>query len=206
MNNIGDVDKMRDAIWATLYHCSSTDENPEHHKCPAGSKSWCFYQQAITNEKEPPSYATSQGHQLAENVANAMVHVYERMSDTNLLGRIVKGKTQNANESLHSVIWSRCPKTVFVGVCRVCGAVASAIARFNDGTCHISQVMEKLAIERNDIMNIYIEARDNERIYKATIASNSTIKRKRSKKWLESRRQRLALEDEEGVSYSAGGF
>ena len=116
MNNIGDVDKMRDAIWATLYHCSSTDENPQHHKCPAGSKSWCFYQQAIADEKELPSHATSQGHQLAENVANAMVPVYERMSDTNLLGRMVKGKTQNANESLHSVIWSRCPKTIFVGV------------------------------------------------------------------------------------------
>ena len=55
-------------------------------------------------------------------------------------------------------------------------------------------------------MNIYIEARDNERIYKATIASNPTIKRKRSKKWLESRCQWLALEDEEAVSYSAGAF
>ena len=113
----------------------------------AGRKSWCFYQQAIADEKKPPLHATSQGHQLAENVANAMVPVYERMSDTNLLGRMVKGKTQNANESLHSVIWSRCPKTVFVGVRRVCGAVASAIARFNEGTSHISQVMEKLAIE-----------------------------------------------------------
>ena len=51
INNIGDVDKMRDTIWATLYHCMSTDENP-HHKCPAGSKSWCFYQQAIANEKK----------------------------------------------------------------------------------------------------------------------------------------------------------
>ena len=135
-----------------------------------------------------------------------MVPVYERMSDTNLLGRMVKGKTQNANESLHSVIWSRCPTTVFVGVRRVCGAVASAIARFNEGTSHISQVMEKFAIERNDIMNIYIEARDNERIYKATIASNPSIKWNRSKKWLESCRQRLALEEEEGVSYSAGAF
>ena len=47
-------------------------------------------------------------------------------------------------------------------------------------------------------MNMYIEARDNEQIYKATIASNPTIKRKHNKKWLESRRQWLALEDEEG--------
>ena len=94
-------------------------------------------------------------------------------------------------------------KTFFVGVRRVSGAVASAIARFNEGTSHISQVMEKLAIERNDIMSIYIEARDNEWIYKATIAIIPTVKRKRSKKLLESRRQWLALED---VSYSAGAF
>ena len=77
------------------------------------------------------------------------------------------------------------------------------ISIYFPSTSHISQVMEKLAIERNDIMNIYIEARDNERIHKATIASNPTINRKRSKKWLESRHQRLAIEDEEGVSYSA---
>ena len=60
MNNIGDVHKIRDAIWATLYHCSSTDENPQHRKCPAGSKSWCFYQQAPADRKEPPLHATSQ--------------------------------------------------------------------------------------------------------------------------------------------------
>ena len=55
----------------------------------------------------------------------------------------MKGKTQNANESLHSVIWSHCPKTVFVGVRRVCGAVASAIARFNESTSHISKIKRK---------------------------------------------------------------
>ena len=82
------------------------------------------------------------------------------MGDTNLLGKMVKGKTHNANESLHCVIWSRCPNIVFVGLHRLCGAVASAIARFNEGTYYIYQVMEKLAIEINDIMNIYIEAAD----------------------------------------------
>ena len=56
----------------------------------------------------------------------------------------------------------------------------------------------------NYIINIYIETMDNEQIHNATIASNPTIKRKRSKKWLESRRQGLSLE--EGASYSAGAF
>ena len=38
------------------------------------------------------------------------------------------------NESFHSVVWSRCPKTVFVGVR---GVVASSIARFNEGTVYV---------------------------------------------------------------------
>ena len=47
------MNKMRDVIWDTLHHCSSTDENPQHHKCPAGNKCWCFYQQVLADEKEP---------------------------------------------------------------------------------------------------------------------------------------------------------
>lgn len=66
--------------------------------------------------------------------------------------------------------------------------------------------MEKLAIERNYIMNIYIEARDGERIHQATIATNITIKKKRSKNWLESPRQRLTQDAQEGASYSTGAF
>ena len=66
--------------------------------------------------------------------------------------------------------------------------------------------MEKLAIERNYIMNFYIETIDKEQIHKATIAINPTKKRRHSKKWLESRHQWISLEDEEGVSYSAGTF
>ena len=116
-----------------------------------------------------------------------MVPVYERMSDTNLLGKMVKGKTQHANKSLHNVIWSLCPKTVFVGV------VVEYVVLWHlllPGSMRVQLIFLKLwrslAIERNDIINIYIEARDNERIYKAAIASNPTIKRKCSKNWLES--------------------
>ena len=67
---------------------------------------------------------------------------------------MVNGKKQNANVSLHSVLWLCCPSIVFVGVHRVHGDVVSAITRFNEGTAYI---YEKLAIERNVIMNIYIE-------------------------------------------------
>ena len=56
------------------------------------------------------------------------------------------GRTQNANESLHSVVWSKCPKTTFVGVDRVVSATCSAVSEFNAGIeatiRHLCDVME----------------------------------------------------------------
>jgi len=39
--NTESVEKMRNEIWATLFHKISTDEKPQHEKCPAGADSWC---------------------------------------------------------------------------------------------------------------------------------------------------------------------
>ena len=116
----GDVDDTCDRVWATLFHCMSTNDDPNHQRrCPSGEESWCFYKRAErgvsftcrTCEKEPPSDAVYVKQPLAFDVAAATVPIYERMSDPNLLKRMLKGKTQNSNECLHSVIWNRCPKT-----------------------------------------------------------------------------------------------
>ena len=37
------------------------------------------------------------------------------------------------------------------------GAVTSEIAAFNEGAAHMSQVLQRLAIESNQVMNLYIE-------------------------------------------------
>ena len=37
---------MRRAVWASLFHCMSTDESPQHDRCSA---KWCFYLKAIEN-------------------------------------------------------------------------------------------------------------------------------------------------------------
>jgi hypothetical protein len=38
------VDAMRSGIWATFFHCISTDDEPHHDRCPDGPNSWCFFQ------------------------------------------------------------------------------------------------------------------------------------------------------------------
>ena len=71
----GDVDGMRNRVWATLFHCMSTDDDPNHTRCPSGEESWCFYKRAEARDEEPPSHAVHVKHPLAFDVAAAMVPI-----------------------------------------------------------------------------------------------------------------------------------
>jgi hypothetical protein len=42
--NTSSVEIMLKAIMATLFHLSSTDNNPQHTLCPVGEDSWCNFQ------------------------------------------------------------------------------------------------------------------------------------------------------------------
>ncbi|KAH7935669.1 hypothetical protein HPB52_011750 [Rhipicephalus sanguineus] len=125
----GDVDEMHKAVWATYYHVTSTDEKSNHSFCPHGPESWCKHNAAMArNEPIPKSK-----YNLPEAVSNALRPVYERLSDKELLQRCTRGKTQNANEALHSVIWSLSPKDKNASLFAVETAVADAVMRFNLG-------------------------------------------------------------------------
>ena len=64
------------------------------------------------------------------------------------------------------------------------GAVATAISSFNEGAIHMSQMLKKLAIEPNQLMNICIDDIDSNRIQKATKASISSSKSKTRTRWV----------------------
>ena len=196
----GDTDNMRDRVWATLFHCMSTDEEPHHTRCPRGTNSCCFYQRALATDEEPPSHELHIKHPLAHDVAEAMVPVYRHMSVPNLLKRLAKGKTQNSNESLHSVIWSRCSKTVFVSHRKLQGAVARAVACFNAGASHLTEVMELLAIEVNELNLAFVDECDRQ------LASMTSAKKDRKRRGEERKRKRAYNEEQEGPSYVAGAF
>ena len=72
-----DIDSMWNRIWATLFHCMSTDEEPHHTRCPQGVDSWCFHQQVLATDDDLPSHLE---HVLDHDVAEAMVPVYKHMS------------------------------------------------------------------------------------------------------------------------------
>ena len=51
--NKGNLEGMHKDVWATYFHCVSTDDYPRHHLCPQGIDSWCFYNKALAYEDEP---------------------------------------------------------------------------------------------------------------------------------------------------------
>lgn len=104
---------MKKAIFATLSHCKSTDEHPQHNICPKEKDSWCFYNRAIANGEKPEPHPDRIKTPITEHVAAKITPLYQRLASDALFERCVSGKTQNANESLHGVIWSKCPKVTY---------------------------------------------------------------------------------------------
>lgn len=127
-------EEMRNDIMSSFYHCSSTDENPNHDLCPKSEKSWCFYQEALSKGNTPPSHSTMKiKFQLDREGLRLVEDVYKRLTTDDMMMRCLRGKTQNPNESLHHRIWRYCPKHKNATKKMVDFATAQAVSNFNPG-------------------------------------------------------------------------
>ena len=64
------VENMRKKINATLYHKKSTDEKPQHDRCPVGEDSWCSWQKAKAwHTLDIYSHKPAMPMQVARNLA-----------------------------------------------------------------------------------------------------------------------------------------
>ena len=128
------AEEMQKAILATPHHCFSTDLKPQHQYCPAGKDSWCFYNSAKAKGETPVSHDVALNHPMDEALLREYIMpVYDRLSTLKLLRRCERQGTQNANESLHSVIWRRAPKDSFYSKKRIEFAMLNGITEFNFG-------------------------------------------------------------------------
>lgn len=128
-SHCGDVDAMQRAVMATYHHVTSTDSCSNHSLCPSGKDSWCRHNAATAKGEPQPRHK----YNLPADVAKALLPVYERLADVKLLDRCKRGRTQNSNESFHSVIWSMISKEQHFSLFAVEAAVAEAVLRFNAG-------------------------------------------------------------------------
>lgn len=197
-NNSASVKDMTEAIWAIWYHKASTDEKPQHHFCPPGETSWCQYRRAEATGREE-DYRHPKKKVMPAAVMMAIKQIFEDLTSPNLLQRCIGAKTQNANESLHSVIWKFCPKTVFTGINTVQIASNLGTIQFNSGPAGIIKVMKSLGTVPGKHAVTAARKKADVRVTQAEQKAEANSKDARIK------RRRLHMQEEDD-SYVPGGF
>ncbi|GFV91034.1 uncharacterized protein TNCV_1249161 [Trichonephila clavipes] len=76
-----------------------------------------------------------------------------------------RGKTHNPNESLNSLIWKFCPKTIgsSLQIAEIAANLATSV--FNDGNQILITILEKFGLKINRNACVYLAERDNRRIF-----------------------------------------
>ena len=120
---------------------------------------------------------------LNKNVMREIQPIYDRLSAPELLTRCTQGLTQNQNESLHALIWRKCPKEVFVSRRRIHMAVVNAVSEHNLG---ITETLRIKANLRRESISENVENMTNRRDDLRKRRSDPTVaearKSKRQKK------------------------
>ena len=198
---------MKSAIYATLTHCFSTDENPTHTKCPQGDKSWCFYNRAVANKKPPQPHKKFLHTPLDKNLVwKHMKPIYQRLTTPQLLSRCELKGTQNANESLHSVIWgSRLSKTDFYSRPRVEFCTLLGIGEFNFGPAYSLEARKLYKITQSYAAVKLSQQREKKRLKKSKQREIAKMTNERQKKREGIAKMNAELEAAEGgPAYGAG--
>ncbi|XP_077256710.1 uncharacterized protein LOC143894395, partial [Temnothorax americanus] len=200
--NCDSVENMYNAIWSTYYHYCSTDENPQHEKCPNGPESWCSWQRAVAANELA---AFKHDYQpFPQDVIEALYPIYTDLSNKKLLERCVGGFTQNSNESYNQLIWKITPKIIPAGSRIVEMAAYIAAGIFNEGTAALLYYMHAIGLLLGPNAHSYAEKEDAERV---TIADRRAQENTREGRMVRRQQQNELLEAaerSEGLLYGPG--
>ena len=131
--NTGDLHGMQNALWAIFHHlvkpASDASLQEQHKFCPKGKSSWCKFNSDI----ETGCNAYDDSQRLPAAFYFELKPIFERLTSPGLLERCQQGLTQNANESLHHLIWLHCPKNMFCSKAQIESGVSEAVSCFNTG-------------------------------------------------------------------------
>ncbi|XP_048590323.1 uncharacterized protein LOC116614896 isoform X3 [Nematostella vectensis] len=161
------VKAMKREIKAGLYHSCKLPSKERHKFCPENS--WCSFK-TTGREVAPKS------HHLDPVFCAHLEPIYDRLSEENLLRRCLGGYTQNPNESVNSLVWSRCPKHKWFGRGRVEMAVVSAALQFSAGATAKHRVMSLAGIPPGSSTMKASSRRDSLRVQKAETRSTEQYK------------------------------
>lgn len=118
----------------------------QHRFCPKTADSWCRYQRDQTNG----TVNYDRRKCIPYIFRNELKSIFDRLSSQDMLKSCQGGLTQNQNESINSVVWSRCPKRLFCGLHRYTISVCDAVSQFNDGSNGRYHLFKTLNVDVGD--------------------------------------------------------
>ena len=204
-DNKGDAAAMSRATMAILKHYSDRSLDEQHEDCPDGEGSWCKYKSGL--ESTSPSAYLPIKNPIAPALYDVLLPTFTALSDQRLLRACQAAKSQNANESLHGVIWSLCPKDLYHSPQEVSFGINLAVMVFNNGQSHtFTSLLERANIPfPNSSTNLW-QLIDNKRIQESERKQCEEVRQVRKEKRKANVRQLDAFKRVEGETYKSGAF
>jgi len=199
--NTNSLYQMKKNVSAILYHCSDIKPDDERHKwCNRSPDSWCSY----WNQKKKSTCSFN----LPESIKDEpeIKGLFERLRDEKLLKKCLHGKTQNVNESFNGIVWTRCPKRVYVNRKTLEIGISSAIIEFNEGKTGIEAVLKGAKLSVGKLQSVQnqnaLKRHSSSRLRKSSSPGKQRLKTLRAikKNWADKNKEK------EGKVYEAGGF
>ena len=202
--NQGELYAIKKAIGAILWHSTEFENvNYRHRFCPQGKDSWCKWQKS----KSLVGFKFKEKQGMPLWIHDLLKPVFQDLSKDELLSKCLHGKMQNCNEALNNIIWTKCPKNVFLEREVLEIGVHSAILEFNEGPKGFYKVLNKFDMEPG----IFTEQSSSKKVAKKirnTVKKQSDFVKKRRKHLRGIRKDFLDMEKEQegGESYVSGKF
>ncbi|GFV93213.1 uncharacterized protein TNCV_573521 [Trichonephila clavipes] len=186
--NLSSVKDMQQAIWAIFLHKLSTDEKPQHGFCPSDTDTWCKFKK----KQNCLGRLIITKNSLPVDVVEAMRPVFRDLANPELLKKCLHGGTQNPNESVNNVIWSRVPKETFVQLEVLSLSTYDAVSSFNMGNVSKLEILRKMCIEPGDYTVQAMECLDKQRLLRAKYYCLQKTKEVRKEKDLKGRKKMMS--------------
>ena len=131
-SNKGNSTAMSQATMAILKHYSDLPGDQQHEDCPERLDSWCKFKVDLARNDSNITFIPVK-NPIAKALYDVLLPTFVALSDRRLLSACEQGKDQNANESLHAVIWNILPKEQFHSPHEVSLGINLAVMIFNNG-------------------------------------------------------------------------
>jgi len=200
-NNKGNLDAMKTAVLAIKCHLIREDGVTlqfQHRFCPKNKETWCkFWKDQLYGTSEYDESGRLPSVFMAE-----LEPIFKRLSDNELLNRCLLGLTQNQNECINGLLWSRVPKSAFCGKRRIEIAVCETVCVANTGAASKGLLMEKLGISPGYNMLKGLRIEDSRRLQGAARKVSQEYRAKRK----QLRLSRNVSKKIKQLAYKAGSF